>query len=277
LLLWEASAAARRRLFNAGMETGRDNPTQPRYKRGQSDMIAMREDPRAEYRRLLALVLDKPGLDGPRLHLANWLERTGHDPIMADFIRVDIAYWRAITDYSPSLSQDSRTKSIAALGERRQLLLDGHGKRWCEPLNKIVQAEQNISFHTRRGLIGSIIVAGGEAAQRLAVRGDKLLSLAPIESLCLGSDQESDHESFDVSGHLTILALTRTKLFSVLRSLELSGNWIGAAGAAALLEVVPPPRLRFLRLRPRDISLKLEQELRQRYRRCFISFECEMP
>jgi hypothetical protein len=241
-------------------------------------MIAKHEDLRAEYRRLIALVVRLPNHDGPRLRLARWLDRSGRDPPLAEFIRVDIAYWRAITNYSPSPPTGDLATTVMALAERRQVFLDRHSKRWSQPLLKILGlSDRDIVFRTRRGLVGSIIVAGGKAAQHLVARGDNVLDLAPIESLCLGSNRESDRESFYVSGHLTIQALTRTTLFRALRSLELSGNWIGAAGAAALLEVAPPPRLRFLRLRPRDISLKLEQELRQRYRRCFISFECEMP
>jgi hypothetical protein len=241
-------------------------------------MIAKYEDPWTEYRRLIALVVRQPDHDGPRLRLARWLDRIGRDPPLAEFIRVDIAYWRAITNYSPSRPTGDLAITVSALGELRQSLLDQHHKRWSQPLFKVLGlSDRDISFRSRRGLIGSVIIAGGKAAQRLVVQGDKLLTLAPIESLCLGSNRESDHEPFYASGHLTIQALARTKLFRALRSLELSGNWIGAAGAAALLKVAPPPRLRFLRLRPRDINFKMEEELRQRYRRCFISFECELP
>jgi len=234
-------------------------------------MIAKYEDPWEAFRRFVALVLRQPDRDEPRLQLANWLERTGRDPAMAEFIRLDIAYWRAVTDYSPS---GDSAEHIAALKEKRDLLLDKHVKRWREPLYKVVGANRNISFCTRRGLIGSVSTAGGEAAQRVILQADDLLALAPIESLCLGDSPESERESFSVSGNLTIKALTRTKLFGALKSLELTARWIGEAGAAALLEAVPPPRLLFLTLPNSDIGCCMEQRLRQWHPKCWISFDC---
>ena len=235
-------------------------------------MIAKYEDPWAEYRRRVALVLRQPDRDEPRLQLANWLERTGRDPEMAEFIRVDIAYWRAITDYSPS---GDSAEHIAALKEKRDLLLDGHVKRWREPLHKVVGSKRNISFCTRRGLIGSVSTAGVEAAQRVILRADDLLALAPIESLCLEDSPEYEASS-SASGNLTIKALTRTKLFRALKSLELTGNWIGEAGAAALLEAIPPPRLLFLTLPNSDIGYCMEQRLRQWHPKCWVSFDCKI-
>ena len=235
-------------------------------------MIAKYEDPWAEHRRLLALVLRQPDRDEPRLQLANWLGRTGRDSEMAEFIRVDIAYWRAITDYSPS---GESAEHIAALKEKRDLRLDGHVKRWREPLYKVIGERRGITFRTHRGLITSIIAAGVEAAQRVILRADDLLALAPIESLCLEDSPEYD-ESSSASGNLTIKALMRTRLFRALKSLELTGNWIGEAGGAALLEAIPPPRLLFVTLPNSDIGYCMEQRLRQWHPKCWVSFDCKI-
>ena len=140
-------------------------------------MIAKYEDPWAEYRRLIALVVRLPDHDGPRLRLARWLDRIGRDPPLAEFIRVDIAYWRAITNYSPSPPTGDLATKVMALGERRQVFLDRHSKRWSQPLLKILGlSDRDIVFRTRRGLVGSIIVAGGKAAQRSCCKGRQCCS-----------------------------------------------------------------------------------------------------
>ena len=116
-------------------------------------MIAKYEDPGPNSGGLLPWSCGSPTVTNL---VSNW--QTGWKepavtPVMAEFIRADIAYWRAVYGYSPA---GDSAEQIAELKEKRDLLLDGHVKRWREPLYKVVRWNRNISFCTRRGSIGNV-------------------------------------------------------------------------------------------------------------------------
>jgi uncharacterized protein (TIGR02996 family) len=146
----------------------------------------------------LAAVLAEPDNDAVRLVYADWLEERG-DP-RAEFIRVQCALAK------------KGTKDPRRAARERELLAAYEG-RWTGRLPDWVRA-----WRFRRGFIEEVSVD----VPTLLTRGGELFRLAPVRSLRL----------LQAGGFLDGLAAWPH--LARLSSLDISGNWVGAAGAEIL-------------------------------------------
>jgi uncharacterized protein (TIGR02996 family) len=170
----------------------------------------------------LQAILDDPDADAPRLVFADWLEEHG-DAERAEFIRVQCAL-----DRPPSGGH------VADLWARQGDLLAVHEGEWAAPANEFA-----LSWIFRRGFIDEIQVE----KQAFPAVAEALFRRHPVRRVRLYGGREGLHARASFA-----LALAYCPQLDRLRSLDLSGNFLGSDGVRALAVSPYLTRLRDLDL-----------------------------
>jgi uncharacterized protein (TIGR02996 family) len=160
---------------------------------------AMRDDAA-----FLRAIIDNPDDDLPRLVYADWLDEHG-EPARAEFIRVQCELAR-LTWHDPPAER---------LRQRQRELLAEHETRWTGPLAEFVAG-----FEFRRGFIENVSLGAGAFLRH----GESLWRSAPVRGVRLTNAWE-EIDKLAAAPHL-----------GRVRSLLLSGNYLGTEEAVTLLE-----------------------------------------
>jgi uncharacterized protein (TIGR02996 family) len=179
---------------------------------------------------LMRAITDEPDEDVHRLVYADWLEEHG-DAARASFIRAQCQLARLCVDYDPF---------ITGVGPRQ--LLPEHGRAWLAPfvaMGLSVRArvedaeEEDCTCLFRRGFVESMMLEGAAAGRALVANAQEVFAATPLLHLRFFPGYTANgFSALDVALLTELLALPELRQ---VRTLDLSGHGLGAAGAMALL------------------------------------------
>jgi uncharacterized protein (TIGR02996 family) len=181
----------------------------------------------SERRAFIRAILEDPDDDTHRLVCADWLEENG-DPVRAEFIRAQVELARVV----PAHPQHARFV-------RQQQVLDSHGRRWLEAVQRESWASVPVF---ERGFLKSLRLLTPTQADELVERAAEMFDTEPILELDLTyGPQRLEAESLARLAAVRELAwvrrlsLTRTAVENVeteglMEDLLTSPHWERLAG-----------------------------------------------